>query len=91
MQYVALLRGINVGGKNKVSMKDLKTCFNKAGFPDAITYINSGNVIFTSEEKDTIKLAEKCKEIIHQEFGFPISLALIDVDTLQEALDNVPQ
>lgn len=46
MKYIALLRGINVGGKNKVSMKDLKNCFHKAGFPDAITYINSGNVIF---------------------------------------------
>lgn len=90
MQYIALLRGINVGGKNQVPMKDLKTCFNNAGFTDAITYINSGNVIFTSEEKDTIKLAEVCKEIIHQEFGLPINLALIDADTLREALDNAP-
>ncbi|NLU46404.1 MAG: DUF1697 domain-containing protein [Syntrophomonadaceae bacterium] len=90
MKYIALLRGINVAGKNKVSMKDLKNCFHKAGFPDAITYINSGNVIFSSEEKDTIKLVEKCKEIMHKEFGFPINLALIDVITLQDALDVVP-
>lgn len=90
MQYIVLLRGINVGGKNKVSMNDLKTCFNNAGFLNAMTYINSGNVIFTSEEKSTIKLAEKCKEIIHKQFGFPINLALIDVKTLQAALEHVP-
>jgi uncharacterized protein (DUF1697 family) len=44
--YVALLRGINVGGHAIVSMKDLKSCFEKLGFQDVATYINSGNIIF---------------------------------------------
>src|SRR6266540_1218263 len=44
--YVALLRGINVGGHALVSMKDLKSCFEKLGFQDVSTYINSGNIIF---------------------------------------------
>lgn len=91
MQYIALLRGINVGGKNKVSMSDLKTCFENAGFQNTKTYINSGNVIFESEEQSTINLIKKCEEIMQKEFGFPISLALIDVNALKDALEHVPE
>lgn len=49
-KYVALLRGINVGGKNKVPMSELKKCFEELGFQNVSTYINSGNVIFESDE-----------------------------------------
>ena len=49
MIYIALLRGVNVGGNNKIDMKQLKSAFVEAGFSDVITYINSGNVIFSSE------------------------------------------
>ncbi len=51
MRYVALLRGINVGGKSKVSMEDLKKIFVSLGFLDIKTLLNSGNVIFSSDEK----------------------------------------
>ncbi len=47
MVYVALLRGINVGGKNKVDMKMLKQTFENAGMTDVVTYINTGNIIFS--------------------------------------------
>jgi uncharacterized protein (DUF1697 family) len=90
MKYIALLRGINVGGKNKVSMSDLKTCFENAGFLNTMTYINSGNVIFDSEEQSTTKLVKRCEEIIGKGFGFPISLVVIDVNTLKEALEHAP-
>ena len=49
MRYVLLLRGINVGGKNKVSMDDLKKSLSDAGFEDVSSYINSGNLFFSSE------------------------------------------
>jgi uncharacterized protein (DUF1697 family) len=91
MKYIALLRGINVGGKNKVSMEDLKACFEKAGFQNTMTYINSGNVIFDSDEQNTTKLIKKREEIITKEFKFPISLAVIDVNTLKEALEHAPK
>lgn len=91
MRYVALLRGVNVGGNNKVSMKDLKNCFEKAGFQNVSTYINSGNVFFESEEINIEKLISSCKEILVKEFGFPISLAIIDAETLKEALDHAPE
>lgn len=91
MRYIALLRGINVGGKNKVSMSDLKDCFENAGFQNTTTYINSGNVIFDCEEQSLINLTNYCKKILEKEFGFLIDLALIDVHTLKEALEQVPK
>ncbi|NLI93954.1 MAG: DUF1697 domain-containing protein [Peptococcaceae bacterium] len=91
MKYIALLRGINVGGKNKVPMSDLKTCFENAGFLNVMTYINSGNVFFDCEEQNTSELVKKCEEIIEKKFGLPISVALLDVDTLKEALEHVPE
>ena len=48
MKFIALLRGINVGGNNKVSMSELKVIFEQAGMQNVSTYINSGNVIFES-------------------------------------------
>jgi len=91
MRYIALLRGINVGGKNKVVMSDLKACLEDAGFINVMTYINSGNVIFDSEEQDITRLTKSCEEIIEKEFGFHISLVLLDVHTLKEALEHMPQ
>lgn len=49
MVYAALLRGINVGGNNKIAMKDLKQTFLRSGMESVVTYINSGNVMFTDE------------------------------------------
>ena len=50
MRYILLLRGINVGGKNKVSMSDFKELLKNSGFKNVISYINSGNLFFDSEE-----------------------------------------
>lgn len=51
MVYVALLRGINVGGKNKIDMKLLKKSFEQAGMNNVVTYINSGNIVFTDSHR----------------------------------------
>ena len=56
--YVALLRGINVGGNALVSMKELKACFEALGFEDVVTYINSGNIIFKDKRTDIPKLVQ---------------------------------
>ena len=66
MRYVLLLRGINVGGKNKVSMNDLKMNIGELGYQNVVTYINSGNVIFdTDDNTETvkIKIAEMLKNV----------------------------
>jgi len=66
MRYVLLLRGINVGGKNKVSMNDLKMNIGELGYQNVVTYINSGNVIFDTDdniETVKIKIAEMLKNV----------------------------
>lgn len=75
MKYVALLRGINVGGNSKVEMKRLKAVFEKAGMHEVQTYINSGNVIFEEAKaaaSDTSKIASKLEKAIASEFGFVV-------------------
>jgi uncharacterized protein (DUF1697 family) len=67
--YVALLRGINVGGKNIVAMKALKASFEKLGFEDVSTYINSGNVLFRATEKDPRKLETRIDRMLKAEYG----------------------
>jgi uncharacterized protein (DUF1697 family) len=57
--YVALLRGINVGGHAVVSMKELKACFEELGFQDVSTYINSGNIIFKDSRKNIPELVQR--------------------------------
>ena len=59
MRYVALLRGINVGGTNKLSMADLKTAFEDAGMTEVRTYVNSGNVIFSADVADRARLVQE--------------------------------
>ena len=60
-KYIALLRGINISGKNKVSMPLLKVAFEDMGFMNVSTYINSGNVLFSSEVNDKNSLSSRCK------------------------------
>ena len=62
IRYIALLRGINISGKNKISMPELKTALGEKGFADVKTYLNSG--IFSDDEPDTVKLAERIRTII---------------------------
>ena len=90
MKYIALLRGINVGGNNKVSMKELKALFEAEGFEDVTTYINSGNVLFVSEQTDEVALAKRCEDIIEKKFGFPVRVAIITAEKLKEALAHAP-
>lgn len=90
-KYIILLRGINVGGKNKVSMKELKELFEKNGFFNVITYINSGNLIFSSEDSDVEFLKSKCEELIMEKFKLAITVTVILADDLFESLSNAPK
>jgi len=69
MAWVALLRGINVGGNNMVSMKALKNSFERLGLRDVRTYINSGNVLFTTNETDPRALEDRIDGTLSQEHG----------------------
>ena len=70
--YIALLRGINVSGHKKIPMADLRSMLHKMDFKDVSTYIQSGNVVFTSDQKDTTILEKKIKEHIQDTFGFEV-------------------
>ncbi len=90
MKYVALLRGVNVGGKNKISMTDLKICFEELGFKNVITYINSGNIIFDSEENNITKLIKMCEEAISKQFDLKIVCNVISAQNVIEAINQAP-
>lgn len=64
-KYIALLRGINISGKNKIPMPLLTSCFELCGFAEVKTYINSGNVIFSSNHQKCID-SKKINELLHQ-------------------------
>ncbi len=90
MKFIALLRGINVGGNKKVPMAELKACFENAGFKNVVTYINSGNVVFESSQTDTAKLVQICEEAIEKQVGFHVICSVISADELHEALQHAP-
>jgi uncharacterized protein (DUF1697 family) len=87
--YIALLRGINVGGNNKIDMKQLRTAFVEAGFSEAWTYINSGNVIFSSD-KDTATVQTDCETLIVEQFGLNIAVAVLTAEELVDSLAHAP-
>lgn len=90
MKYIALLRGINVGGKNKVPMNELRQCFESLGFKDVSTYINSGNVIFESDESDEAKLVRLCESAIEKQFRFKVVVAVIAARELIDSMNHAP-
>lgn len=85
-KYVALLRGINVGGNRKVEMVKLKSLFESLGYKNVKTYINSGNVVFAGKDPDfrTIEGA------IESEFGFVVPTLVVPVSVLEAIVSVVP-
>jgi len=91
MKYIALLRGINVGGKSKVKMSELKICFENLGLEDVRTYINSGNVIFTTVKMDTQILAKEIEIEIEKVFNFHVSVVVIDEFKYKKMIASAPK
>ncbi|MDQ3635980.1 MAG: DUF1697 domain-containing protein [Acidobacteriota bacterium] len=90
MKYAALLRGINVGGKNKVKMETLREVFSSLGFENVKTYINSGNVVFETRKSDNIKLASKIKQAIEKEFLLTIKVIVRMMSEIESIIENNP-
>ena len=87
--YIILLRGINVSGKNKILMQDLRNVLTSLGFQNVQTYIQSGNIILDSEEKKEY-ITTRIKEAIFTEFGFTVPLLIRTVKEWEKALANNP-
>jgi len=89
MKYISLLRGINVSGKKKIIMKDLKALYESLGLKDVLTYIQSGNVIFKSDEAETI-LIEKIEKAIAQQYGFDVPVQVREVEVFENLIAECP-
>lgn len=89
--YIALLRGINVGGNNKIKMADLRPSLERAGFEQVSTYIQSGNVLFVSPETNTQKLASKMEGIIKDQFGVSAAVVVISKQRWEKIIANAPK
>jgi uncharacterized protein (DUF1697 family) len=90
MIYVALLRGINVGGKAKVDMKHLKTLFEQLGFDRVKTYINSGNVIFASSIIDPSEIHQLIEAGIIKQFGLSVPVVIRDLPSMEQITQALP-
>jgi uncharacterized protein (DUF1697 family) len=87
--YIALLRGINVGGKNIIKMADLKRVFEAMGLCEVKTYIQSGNVLFKSTEQEEL-LRKKIEFKLEAAFGFSVSVILRTAVELQQIINKCP-
>ena len=91
MEYVALLRGINVGGTNKVVMSELREQVAGVGYTNVRTYINSGNLLFEAEaEAPCEDVAQRVEGLLASRYEFPIRLALLTGEDYLAELHNLP-
>ncbi len=87
--HVALLRGINVGGRNKVAMADLREIMTSLGYTDVATYIQSGNAVFSTDEKDTATVAAAIEKAVEDRAGVRSAvLVLTRAELARIARDN---
>lgn len=89
-RYIALLRGINIGGKNKISMSELKNGFQKLGFAEVVTYLNSGNVVFSSVIDDINALSDKIVLMIKDRFDSDVPVFVVLQEELKKLLMHAP-
>jgi uncharacterized protein (DUF1697 family) len=88
--WIALLRGINVGGRNSLPMAELKAIFESAGCSSVQTYIQSGNIVFASSVKSGQSLSKRLSDAIEEQFGFRPSILLLSESDFRAAIKNNP-
>jgi uncharacterized protein (DUF1697 family) len=90
VRYVALLRGINVGGKTLIKMADLRACIEQLGFDDVSTYIASGNVLFATDG-DPNRLADTIEHAIEERFELPVKVVVLDRAAYGRVVKAIPK
>ena len=88
--YIILLRGINVGGKHKVPMQEVKTLLEQSTYKNVITLLNSGNLIFNAKEQGISVLENKLSELLEPHFSFPIPVIALSARSLQQMIEENP-
>ena len=91
IQYLALLRGVNVGGKNLVKMADLRAAFEDMRFADVATYIQSGNVLFRAPRQKRDELANRIETKLSRRFGSQLKVVLLTEAQLRAVVDDAPR
>jgi uncharacterized protein (DUF1697 family) len=88
--YLALLRGINVSGKNPISMIALRNSVSGLGFRDVQTYLQSGNIVFRADKADEVTLATRVRARIAQDFGHEVPVLVISAGDLSRIANSNP-
>src|SRR2546430_1985444 len=89
--FVALLRGINVGGNNMIRMSSLKTSFERMGFTDVTTYINSGNSIFRAKDGDARKLEKTIERMLEREYKLGCKVVVRSFAEMAALITSLPK
>ena len=90
MRYVALLRGINVGGNTMIKMEELRKTFEALGFDNVVSYINSGNLAFDVKKTPESKLVAKIETAIEKNFGKSVSVMVREQNDMERVLGSNP-
>lgn len=89
MQYIILLRGVNVGGRT-IKMDELRSCFENNGYKNAQTILQTGNVIITTKGKDTGMLTQQVESMLEKAFHYPARVIALEPAALQQILEKNP-
>jgi len=88
--YISLLRGINVSGQRKIRMADLKNMYEMLGFGNVQTYVQSGNVVFDSDEQDISKIKKSIEARIESTFGFSVPVLTRTAEDFKRIIESHP-
>lgn len=89
-KYILFLRGINISGKNLISMCSLKNCMEEIGFKNVITYLNSGNVIFESDIENRNIMSKTIDDMLKEKFNLHVPIHLLSASELEDIINNHP-
>ena len=88
--YISILRGINVSGQKLIKMDALRKSYEKLGFHNVMTYVQSGNVVFTNDNMELRRLKQKIFQQIENDFGFEVPVIVLTVEKLKDIIENNP-
>lgn len=88
--FVALLRGINVGGKRPIRMSELIECFETLGYENARTYLQSGNVLFTGGGASALEIEHNIEQALERQFGFAVPVVLQSRTQMERVVEDAP-
>ena len=88
--YISILRGINVGGHNKIKMEELRKMYEALGYKNVTSYIQSGNIIYEAKKKSPEALGKEQTAAIRETFGHEVPVLVVDKETVHDILLNNP-